>query len=98
MTWPDAITLYAFGVLIGAPLLGRVLRGATIPPPEAGPPHLGPGRRHAERVHVLPGVTIHKCGCIWCPRHTAVRAERDRAAEHAQWARQMEEQMRREPE
>jgi len=47
---------------------------------------------------VLPGVTIHKCGCIWCPRHTAVRAERDRAAEHAQWARQMEEQMRREPE
>jgi len=37
MTWPDAITLYAFGVLIGAPLLGRVLRGATIPPPEQDP-------------------------------------------------------------
>jgi len=98
MTWPDAITLYAFGVLIGAPLLGRVLRGATIPPPEQDPRISALADATAERVHVLPGVTIHKCGCIWCPRHTAVRAERDRAAEHAQWARQMEEQMRREPE
>jgi len=54
MTWPDAITLYAFGVLIGAPLLGRVLRGATIPPPEQDPRISALADATAERVHVLP--------------------------------------------
>jgi hypothetical protein len=45
------------------------------------------------RMLMLPGVTVHRCGCTWCPRHTAVRAERDRlAAEHARWAREMHEQ------
>jgi hypothetical protein len=90
MTWPGWPTLWILAVCFGPSLAVRLWRGRALPPPgpEQDPRIEALADVTAERMRAVPGVTVHRCGCMTCPR----------CAEHAQWAREMHELMRSDPE
>jgi hypothetical protein len=91
MTWQNALmggTAWLFAALVTGSFIGRRLKDrAPQPPPSPEPPEpLAAGLPPA-------GVTVYRCGCIGCQRHEAARAgRRRRDAEHAAWARRMNEE------